>query len=90
MEDQRLEEDRTREKNWKRWGPYLSERMVCNPLPPCSSPSGEPSAKITQETVIAGITFLTTMPALVPIAGEKMACSELLTDVRRSLLALPP
>lgn len=26
-ERQRLEEDRTRTKNWKRWGPYLSERQ---------------------------------------------------------------
>jgi len=24
----RLQEDKTREKNWKRWGPYLSERQV--------------------------------------------------------------
>jgi hypothetical protein len=26
-EEHRLEEDRKREKNWKRWGPYLSERQ---------------------------------------------------------------
>jgi len=26
-EDRRLEEDNRREKNWKRWGPYLSERQ---------------------------------------------------------------
>jgi hypothetical protein len=26
-EHERLEEDRRREKNWKRWGPYLSERQ---------------------------------------------------------------
>lgn len=26
-EESRLEEDRRREKNWKRWGPYLSERQ---------------------------------------------------------------
>jgi hypothetical protein len=26
-EDRRLEEDRTRKKYWKRWGPYLSERQ---------------------------------------------------------------
>ncbi|MGB7027919.1 MAG: hypothetical protein WBD72_11570 [Candidatus Acidiferrum sp.] len=26
-EDQRLEEDRSRKKYWKRWGPYLSERQ---------------------------------------------------------------
>ena len=26
-ERQRLEEERRREKNWKRWGPYLSERQ---------------------------------------------------------------
>ena len=25
-EEQRLEEDARREKHWKRWGPYLSER----------------------------------------------------------------
>ena len=25
-EQQRLEEDARREKHWKRWGPYLSER----------------------------------------------------------------
>src|SRR4051812_24575161 len=27
IERQRLEEDARREKNWKRWGPYLSERQ---------------------------------------------------------------
>jgi hypothetical protein len=27
IEDQRLEESRTRKKYWKRWGPYLSERQ---------------------------------------------------------------
>ena len=27
IEELRLEEDRKREKNWKRWGPYLSERQ---------------------------------------------------------------
>ena len=26
-ETKRLEEDTKREKNWKRWGPYLSERQ---------------------------------------------------------------
>ena len=26
-ETKRLEEDSKREKNWKRWGPYLSERQ---------------------------------------------------------------
>jgi hypothetical protein len=26
-ESQRLEDDAQREKNWKRWGPYLSERQ---------------------------------------------------------------
>ena len=26
-EEQRLEEDRQRKANWKRWGPYLSERQ---------------------------------------------------------------
>ena len=26
-ESRRLEEDTRREKNWKRWGPYLSERQ---------------------------------------------------------------
>jgi hypothetical protein len=27
VEDRRLEEDARRERNWKRWGPYLSERQ---------------------------------------------------------------
>src|SRR6202007_178911 len=27
VEDQRLEEARTRKRHWKRWGPYLSERQ---------------------------------------------------------------
>jgi len=26
-ESQRLREDKSRSKNWKRWGPYLSERQ---------------------------------------------------------------
>ena len=26
-EGQRLQEDAARQKNWKRWGPYLSERQ---------------------------------------------------------------
>jgi hypothetical protein len=27
-EERRLAEDTQREKNWKRWGPYLSERQM--------------------------------------------------------------
>src|SRR5207302_8565563 len=27
LEERRLEEDARRERNWKRWGPYLSERQ---------------------------------------------------------------
>lgn len=27
LEEKRLKEDKVRAKNWKRWGPYLSERQ---------------------------------------------------------------
>ena len=27
LEERRLEEDARRERNWKRWGPYLAERQ---------------------------------------------------------------
>jgi hypothetical protein len=36
-EEKRLKEDRNREKYWKKWGPYVSERQwatgACNPHP---------------------------------------------------------
>lgn len=31
-EEKRLEEGRLKEKHWKRWGPYLSERQWVSPL----------------------------------------------------------
>jgi hypothetical protein len=59
----RLSEDRTRTKNWKRWGPYLSERQWRY-------------AKTILVTATAGITFLTTTLEAEFTAGAKTVYSD--------------
>ena len=76
-EEIRLAEDRGRTKNWKRWGPYLSER------------NGRPCAKITRHTEIVGIISPTIMLAAAPIAGAKTDCWGLLTASAGSVLVWP-
>ena len=62
-EHQRLTEDATRTKNWKRWGPYFPNG------------NGPLFAKIIRLTEIAGIIFRTIMREAARIAGAKMDCS---------------
>ena len=63
-ESVRLREDARREKNWKRWGPYLSERQW-----------GTVREDYSPRRRRAGTTSRTTTPAAAPTAGARTACS---------------
>ena len=63
-EHARLEADARREKNWKRWGPYLSERQW-GTVREDYSPDGD----------VLGATSRTTTRAAAPTAGARTACS---------------
>ena len=60
-EQQRLEEEALRQRHWKRWGPYLSER-AWGTVREDYSPTARP-----------GNIFRTIMPARAPIAGARTA-----------------
>jgi len=66
-ESKRLIEDAGRIHDWKRWG-----RIFLNG-------SGEPSGKTIQPTGSAGTISHTTMRAVAPTDGEKMALTALVT-----------
>ena len=76
-EADRLKEDKTRDKNWKRWGPYLSERQWAT-VREDYSPDGSwcvcttCHASLTLSLPLAGSTFLMTMHDPVHIDGVKM------------------
>ena len=82
-EKYRLEQDDKREKHWKRWGPYLSDRQWVsltvdrshrasfNSFPP--RPLSE---RITLPMVMLGVTSLTLMPDPGHIDGVKMVSLE--------------
>ena len=59
----RLAEDARREKNWKRWGPYLSERQW-----------GTVREDYSEFGTGSGITFRTNTRAAVHTGGEKTGC----------------
>ncbi len=59
----RLQEDARREKNWKRWGPYLSERQW-----------GTVREDYSRGRRRLGATSRTTTPAAAPTAGARTAC----------------
>ena len=63
-EAERLEQDARRERNWKRWGPYLSERQW-----------GTVREDYSRGRRRAGTTSRTTTPAAAPTAGARTACS---------------
>ena len=81
VERHRLAQDQRRERHWKRWGPYLSERQwVRNILSllffhhfvlRCAY--RPPFAKTTQQTVTPGPIFPMHMPDLVHTDGGKTA-----------------
>ena len=63
-EARRLEEDAAAAKNWKRWGPYLSERQWAT-VREDYSPDGD----------LLGVLSRTSTPAAAPTAGARTACS---------------
>ena len=63
-EDRRLAEDGARDQNWKRWGPYLSERQW-----------GTVREDYSRGRRRAGTTSRTTTRAAARIAGARTACS---------------
>ena len=67
-EHKRLAEDARREKNWKRWGPYLSERQW-----------GTVREDYSADGNLLGLTFRTITRAAAPTAGAKTACSAFAT-----------
>ena len=68
---------RGREKNWKRWGPYLSERQWAHG-----------ARGLFSRTAIAGITSRTITRAAARIAGARTDCSALPTAQCRLCFAL--
>ena len=60
-EQQRLDEDAKRQRHWKRWGPYLSER-AWGTVREDYSPDGRPGKR-----------FPMIMPDPAPIAGTRTA-----------------
>ena len=63
-EELRLQEDRERKANWKRWGPYLSERQWGTVREDYC-----PQAR-------RGNTFPTTTRAAAPTAGARTVCRD--------------
>jgi len=49
LEEQRLDEDERKEKHWKRWGPYVSERQWVRPLFLSLSPSSSSSSSSSSQ-----------------------------------------
>ena len=100
VERYRLEQEERRERHWKRWGPYLSERQWVRatiPPPPVrpnvcvahynKSSSRLPFAKITRQMETHGPTFPTHKPDPELTDGVKTVSLEYLTIT--SAFALP-
>ncbi|SRR6266436_3682795 len=80
VEQYRLNQDNKRERHWKRWGPYVSDRQwVCLCLclndtkPLFHHLSRQPSGKTTLPTAMLGHTSPMSTLAHGPIGGAKMA-----------------
>ena len=78
VEETRLDEDERKEKHWKRWGPYVSERQwVSHSFCPWSYSADDtrirpPSEKITLRMETPGLTSLTSTLDRERTDGEKM------------------
>ena len=95
VEQYRLDQDNKRERHWKRWGPYVSDRQwVCHLL--FLTPklcvyhlSRQPSGKTTLATVMLGhISPMSTL-ARGPTGGEKTASRASATTTNVSVILLP-
>lgn len=81
-EAERLRKDKIRSGNWKRWGPYLSERQWGTVREDYSADGSWYETVhsfcarnfIISQMIAAGVTFLTITPAPGLIAGGKTAC----------------
>lgn len=94
VEKYRLVQDNNRERHWKKWGPYLSDRQwVCiqyllHVLFELIALDCRPlSERITHMMAMPGAIFLTPMPDLVHTAGAKMASPESVITTNASVLA---
>jgi hypothetical protein len=96
VEQYRLDQDGKRERHWKRWGPYVSDRQwVCRYLSQSNSEpcvyhiSRQPSEKTILGTAMFGHT--SPMSTLVhgPIGGEKTASQALVTTISVSAFLFP-
>ena len=96
-ERHRLLQDEKRERHWKKWGPYLSDRQwVSNPLicaqvlltNRCLVPR-QPFARIIPQMATPGLTFPTNTHALARIDGVKMESLEYPTTTSAFVLAFP-
>lgn len=94
VEKYRLVQDNNRERHWKRWGPYLSDRQwVCiqcllNVLLELIALDGRPlSERTTHMMGMPGAISLTPMPDLVHTAGARMASQGSVIITNASVLA---
>ena len=96
VEQYRLDQDGKRERHWKRWGPYVSDRQwVCCYLPlsepkPCvHHHSRQPSGKTTQGTAMLGHTSPMSTLAHELIGGEKTVSQASATTISVSAFLFP-
>ena len=93
VEQYRLDQDNKRERHWKRWGPYVSDRQwVCHLLPQklfVYHLPRQPSGRTTLATVMLGhISPMSTL-ARGHTGGEKMASRVSATTISVSAFRFP-
>jgi hypothetical protein len=96
VEQYRLDQDSKRERHWKRWGPYVSDRQwVCRCLfrynsEPCVYHlSRQPSEKTILGTAMLGHTSPMSTLVRGPTGGEKTASRALVTTTSVSAFRFP-
>jgi hypothetical protein len=93
VEQYRLDQDNERERHWKRWGPYVSDRQwVCHLLSLsllCVYHRRQPSGKTTLATAMHGHIFPMSTLARGPTGGEKMASRASVTTINVSAFLFP-
>jgi hypothetical protein len=90
----RLLQDGNKERHWKRWGPYLSDRQWVSASastfsPPTQSPHRPPFVRIIQATAMLGVTFHTNTLGLGRIDGARMVLQESQTTINDSASDFP-
>ena len=96
VEQYRLDQDGKRERHWKRWGPYVSDRQwVCRylslsePKPYVNNLSRQPSGKTTLGTAMLGHTSPMSMLAHGLTGGEKTVSRALAITISDSVFLFP-